>query len=258
MLTMEQMMEAKSVETIQGIDFKPLTLYIPIGSKQGIYQDLGYDCIYEYEPEDTDEIAAVINAFDYEQIRITLPDPIPMWGMGPRLKQVDMPRSEPSAWPVMSTDMLDVLRSLGDFPHVARRTEIFDMDLGNAPTPEQIAAPPPVFENFVILHITQHLRAIDYRRSEYRYYHYFEDGERERRHQPDAADTTELEMLEQGERRVSPSKLVLTLREDELPPVFRLKSWSTSLFIPPVTYERIERERLQNVAYLKETVYVPL
>lgn len=249
-------MTNSAVETIQGIDVRPVTLYRPVGSTRGMFQDLGYDCTYRVEPEDTDELAQVQQAFAREVLPVTFPEPIPMWGMGPRLRQVDMPRCQPWAWPVMSTNMLDLLASLGEFPHHAYQTEIFDMDLGNAPTGQQLAAPPKSFDQFIVLHLTEHLQAIDYRRSDYTYYHWSAEGRRVSRPQPSPSETAEFAQMERGEISISASRLVLTLREEELPPVFRLKSWNTSLFLSPKAQKTVEQAQLNNIDYLTETVYV--
>lgn len=245
-----------AIETVQGIEVRPVILYRPIGSTAGMFQDLGYDCVYRFESEDNDELLQVQQAFAREVLPVNFPDPIPMWGMGTRLTQVDMPSCQPWAWPVMSMKMLNLLTSLGEFPHQPYRTEIFDMDLGNAPTNQQLVAPPRVFDQFIVLHLTEHLRAIDYQRSNYTYYHQLADGERVRRSQPDLSETTALSHLEKGKTRISPSKLVLTLREEELPPVFRLKSWSTDLFLSPTAQKKVEQSDLRNIEYLAETVYI--
>jgi hypothetical protein len=107
---------------------------------------------------------------------IELPNPVEFQGLLSTVRQTDFPVIE-EGWPVMSKRMVEVLESVGSFPHRILPTRILDGDIGRSLAEgdrrfdEQGNFKPEFYtDDYVLLQITEHLDAMDLERSVYRRY----------------------------------------------------------------------------------------
>jgi hypothetical protein len=129
--------------------------------------------------------AQVVPFNGYEQISIAMcepsetvefPNPVEFQGLLSTVKQTDYPVIE-EGWPVMSKRMLEVLESVGFFPHRSLPTRILDGDLGRSIAEgarrfdEQGNFKPEFYsDDYVLLQLIEHLDVMDLERSTYRRY----------------------------------------------------------------------------------------
>ncbi len=136
---------------------------------------------------------------------------------GERIQISDFP-SVKEDWPIMSRKMLDILLSVGDFPHQAIpvvMSNVFDN--------------PPIeaFHNFVAVQLLEHLNIFDWENS---VYETVED-------RPDIVEPNSIE------------DLVLVEPEGGFPPLFRVKQIRTRLFISSAAKQALEAADIQGIDY---------
>jgi hypothetical protein len=107
---------------------------------------------------------------------VEFPNPVEFHGLLSTVRQTDFPVVE-EGWPLMSKRMVEVLESVGSFPHRVLPTRIFDGDIGrslaegNRRFDEQGNFKPEFYtDDYVLLQITEYLDAMDLERSVYRRY----------------------------------------------------------------------------------------
>jgi hypothetical protein len=137
-----------------------------------VNEDLGYDAalvpfdgsdLFDYVMFETDEI------FGY-------PVPVEFQGLLKTVRQTDYPVTRPSL-PLMSKRMVEVLESVGSFPHNILPTRITDGVIGrslsnkDAHYNEQGNLKPEFYtDDYVLIQLTEHLDVMDLERSEYESY----------------------------------------------------------------------------------------
>ncbi len=107
---------------------------------------------------------------------VEFPNPIQFHGLLSTVRQTDFPVVE-EGWPLMSKRMLEVLESVGSFPHRVLPTRILEGDIGRSIAEgdrrfdEQGNFKPEFYtDDYVLLQITEYLDAMDLERSVYRRY----------------------------------------------------------------------------------------
>jgi hypothetical protein len=129
--------------------------------------------------------AQVVPFEGYEQISIAMcepsetvefPNPVEFQGLLSTVKQTDFPVIQ-EGWPVMSKRMVEVLESVGSFPHRILPARILDGRIGRSLAEgdrrfdEQGNFKPEFYtDDYVLLQLTEHLDAMDLERSVYRRY----------------------------------------------------------------------------------------
>ncbi len=153
---------------------------------------------------------------------VEFPNPVEFHGLLSTVRQTDFPVIQED-WPVMSKRMVEVLESVGSFPHRVLPTRILEGDIGRSLAEgdrrfdEQGNFKPEFYtDDYVLLQLTEHLSAMDLERSVYDYY------------------DPEVDMLSGIE------KLVLKDIGQEYPPIFRLAHCPARLFITEVAKQAFE------------------
>jgi hypothetical protein len=107
---------------------------------------------------------------------IEFPNPVQFHGLLPTVRQTDFPVVEED-WPLMSKRMVEVLESVGSFPHRVLPTRILESSIGRSLAEgdrrfdEQGNFKPEFYtDDYVLLQLTEHLDAMDLERSVYRRY----------------------------------------------------------------------------------------
>jgi hypothetical protein len=107
---------------------------------------------------------------------VEFPNPVEFQGLLSTVKQTDFPVIE-EGWPVMSKRMVEVLESLGSFPHKILPARILDGDIGRSLAEgdrrfdEQGNFKPEFYtDDYVLMQMTERLDAIDLEHSVYRRY----------------------------------------------------------------------------------------
>jgi hypothetical protein len=104
------------------------------------------------------------------------PDLVEFYGLLKRIQETDFPVTS-RYWPLISKRMLDVLISVGSFPHHAIPTRIIEGSIGRRldedPRYDADGNLKPEFYNddFVLLQLTEHIDALDLEKSEYEEYY---------------------------------------------------------------------------------------
>jgi hypothetical protein len=152
------------------------------------------------------------------------PEPIIFLGWIERLSKTDFPRNIPGL-PIISKRMLEVLLSVGDFPHRVISTRIFPYELrytgdtGEHWNPENL----PIDlcnQDYVVVQLLEYTNATDYDRSTFRIHPAFPDD-------PPVVD-----------------QLVLRCPPSGFPPLFRVDSSRLKLFISPSAKIALEEEKI--------------
>ena len=136
--------------------------------------------------------------------------------------------------------MIEVLESVGSFPHRVLSTRIFDGDIGrslaegNRRFDEQGNFKPEFYsDDYVLLQITEHLDTMDLDRSVYDYY------------------DPEVNML------AGIDKLVLKDIGQEYPPIFRLAQCPADLFITDAAKQALEAAGIRGYWLIDYEGYEP-
>jgi hypothetical protein len=158
------------------------------------------------------------------------PEPIDFVGfLDNRLHQTDYLYTDDSDLnPIISKRMLYVLRSLGEFPHKAISTRIYDygfQDQGRNNYEGHTTPPSGEFnEDYVSLQLLEHVDGID-------------------------PDSCEYEDTHPG---ILPPQLKAWMLKEPVggfPPIFRVKKKSTYLFVLPVTKEALEEAGIKGLGF---------
>jgi hypothetical protein len=146
-----------------------------------------YELMHETETmnQDLGSHAQLVPFEGYEQVSIAMcetsetvdfPNPIQFHGLLSTVRQTDFPVVE-EGWPLMSKRMVEVLESVGSFPHRVLPTRILEGSIGRSLAEgdrrfdEQGNFKPEFYtDDYVLLQLTEHLDAMDLERSVYRRY----------------------------------------------------------------------------------------
>ena len=198
-----------------------------------INQDL--DRVEDYAPEwreewgvvDAKVIGELANqdSFDivfYDPERIDSFDEIRMEGLLSDFEGIDYLYTEPLL-PIISKQMLSVLRSVKDFPHQAIPVSIRDMQMATGSFTERSGK---VSTDYVAVQLLEQLDIVDRERSDY---------------DTDDDDSDEIEYI---------NKLVLSVPESGLPPIFRIKENSTYLYVSPEAKAALEEAGITGIRFV--------
>lgn len=133
------------------------------------------------------------------------------------VNNTDFPENDVD-WPIMSRQMIEVLQSLGDFPH-----QIIPILMNSSYTSENSN------HDFVAVQLTSHLRIFNYENSRYR------------RRDEDFPEIV-----------IGVSEFAIDIPSEGLPPLFRLSAYDIALFISGEAREALRE------CDIKGTAYVPL
>ncbi len=170
---------------------------------------------------------------------VELPNPVEFQGLLSTVRQTDFPVIE-EGWPVMSKRMVEVLESVGSFPHRVISVRILDGDIGRSLAEgdrrfdEQGNFKPEFYtDDYVLLQLTDHLDAMDLERSVYSRYH------------PKANMVSGLR------------KPVFKDIGREYPPIFRPLHSPTDLFITKKAKQALEESGIQGFRLVDYEGYEP-
>jgi hypothetical protein len=192
--------------------------------------------------------AQVVPFEGYEEVSICMcessetvefPNQVEFQGLLSTVRQTDYPVIL-ERWPVMSKRMLEVLESVGSFPHRVVSTRILDGDLGRSLAEgerrfdEQGNFKPEFYtDDYVLLQITEHLDAMDLERSIYR------------RYDPEINSVSGLR------------KPVFKDIGREYPPIFRPTHCPTRLFISDAAKQALEAAEIRGLWLIDYEGYEP-
>jgi hypothetical protein len=145
---------------------------MPLASNH-INEDLGYDA--QPLPEQGAEQFSNVYA---EPSEVDIPSqPLLFQGLLRAVHQTDYPVTLGETYPLMSRRMVEVLESVGSFPHQVIPVRILDGAIGrhlsdedNRYNADGNLKPEYYTDDYVLLHLTKHLDAMDLDRSEYEDY----------------------------------------------------------------------------------------
>jgi hypothetical protein len=151
-------------------------------------------------------------------------NPIHFLGWLKRLPKTDFPHNIPGI-SLMSKRMLEILCSVGEFPHAVVPARIFSYDLEyeiERYLDQQNLDPDLCNENYVALHLAEHLDLADQERSTYR-------------------------LAYDGSPKID--ELVLKEPSEGFPPLFRVKGKAIYLFVSPAAKEALDAAGIRSVDY---------
>jgi hypothetical protein len=192
--------------------------YCLMHETEGMNSDLGYHAqVFPFEGYEEVSIA-----MSDPSETVEFPNPVQFQGLLSTVRQTDYPVIH-EGWPVMSKRMVEVLESVGSFPHRILPARILDGRIGRSLVEgdrrfdEQGNFKPEFYtDDYVLLQLTEHLSTMDLERSVYDYY------------------DPEVNMLSGIE------KLVLEDIGQEYPPIFRLAHCPARLFITEAAKQALE------------------
>jgi hypothetical protein len=198
---------------------------MPLASNH-INEDLGYDV--ELIPFDGSENISTAMCRYPEPIEF--PNPVLFQGLLSTVRQTDYPITAGEEFPLFSKRMVEVLESVGPFPHNVLPTRIIDgvvrPSLSNGDErydSEGNLRPEYYTDNYVLLQITEYLDAMDLERSEYEEY------------------DEELNLV------VFVDKFVFKDIGREYPPIFRLTHSPVDLFISEAAKQALEAAGMRSL-----------
>jgi hypothetical protein len=190
-----------------------------------VNEDLGYDA--ELVPFDGSEDIST-EMYRYPE-SVEFPNPVMFHGLLKTVRQSDYPLTRPSL-PLMSKRMVEVLKSVGSFPHNALPTRIIDgavgrrLSDGDCHYDEPGNLKPEYYtDDYVLLQLTEHLNAMDLDRSEYERYN---------------PKTNLVRFVD---------KFVFKDTGREFPPIFRLTNSPVDLFISEAAKEALEAAGMKSL-----------
>jgi hypothetical protein len=147
-------------------------LLMPLASNH-INEDLGYDA----KPFPDQDVKRFSNVYT-EPVEVNIPsEPILFQGLLSTVHQTDYPVTMGETFPIMSRRLVEVLESVGSFPHQVIPVRILDGAIGrrlsdgdNRYDTEGNLKPEYYTDDYVLLHLTSHLDAMDLDHSEYEDY----------------------------------------------------------------------------------------
>lgn len=161
----------------------------------------------------------------WQTVEFKLPEKIEFETVGDIIHQTDYPYCKPQL-PIMSKWMLETLLSVGEFPHQLIPVTMIDIQKYYDELVGDYVAPEEKLDNFVAVQLLEHLDIFDWERSVYTF----------KPHLP--------HMLGQIDQ------LVLKEIEGGLPPLFRIKTRRTRLYVSPQGRAALEAANIQGVEFL--------
>jgi hypothetical protein len=172
----------------------------------------------------------IIDVYDLAPLQI--PTPLRMGIFGNDVVDIDYPYFGAPGFPVMSKRMVYILRSVGEFAHQTYPIEAEDMQvIGKDPETGAMVTTGVTYDNFVLMHLTEHIDALDWENS---------ICERD----PD---------LPHQVKQFSLKKLVITPPPGGLPPLFRLSAKRTRLFVSAAAKAALEDAGIRGVRYTPQS-----
>jgi hypothetical protein len=190
-----------------------------------VNEDLGYDA--ELIPfEGSENLSTEMCRYPES---VEFPNPVMFHGLLKNVRQSDYPLTRPSL-PLMSKRMVEVLESVGSFPHNVLSVRITDGVIGrrlsdnDSHYDEQGNLKPEYYtDDYVLLQLTEHLDAMDLDRSEYGRYN---------------PKTNLVRLVE---------KFVFKDIGREFPPIFRLTHSPVDLFISEAAKEALDAAGMKSL-----------
>lgn len=235
---------------------KKINLYRLDGNPNTVYEPLGYDaCMDGFDQYVTTppELRPLEDFPMYDDSPLDFELPLKMhsvlkWaGIGKK----DILSSLPMKWRVISRPMLAMLESLGPFEHKALPVTIWDALVEQGDDPRKPS--PRRNDDYVLLYLPKSLKVLDYRRSEYGFHTVGSDGSGTYKRRSGATED-EITHLEAQQKPVTPRKIVLTISENVLPPVFRLHFQPGITFMTEWAAQKLSKAGLNNL-YLPATMF---
>jgi hypothetical protein len=157
--------------------------------------------------------------------RLQVPHPVVFEASFEVTRQSDYPCNDVN-WPLMSSRMIEVLRSVGDFPH--RRIPVRLLDRGASGArrhlPDGSLRPDVIDDRFAAVQLTEHIDVVDWGRSTFR----------RRRINPSSVFFNQLALLEPP---------------GGLPPLFRLKAQKGLLLVSAEARRALENAGIRGAAF---------
>jgi hypothetical protein len=205
---------------------KKIIAYNLLPLSDHINTDLGYDA--KHFPEQNAERFSNVEA---EPVEVAIPtQPILFQGLLSTVRQTDYPVTRGVTFPLMSKRMVEILESVGSFPHQVIPVRILDGAIGrrlsdkdNHYDAEGNLKPEHYTDDYVLLHLTKHLDAMDLDRSEYEDYD---------------PVTNSIMFID---------KFVFRDIGREFPPIFRLTHSPVDLFISEAAKQALEAAGIGNL-----------
>jgi hypothetical protein len=195
-----------------------IVAYLIRPSPAYVDKNLEYDA--EPIPGQNAEQFANISA---EPVEFEIPNqPILFQGLLSTLRQTDYPVTTGETYPLVSKRIVEILESVGLFPHQVIPVRILDMSTTRYLNGDfhvqtgQNLKPDDYTDDYVLLHLTSHLDVMDLERSEYEDYD---------------AETNLIMFID---------KFVFKNTAQELPPIFRLINTPVDLFISEAAKKALE------------------
>lgn len=199
--------------------------YLLRPSPAHVDEDLGYDA----EPVSGQDIERFANV-NAEPVEFDISSqPILFQGLLKTVRQTNYPVTMGETYPLVSKRMVEVLKSVGSFPHQAIPVRILDISIAchlnedSHYDVEDNLQPEHYTDDYVLLHLTTHLDAMDLERSEYDDYD---------------AETNSIMFID---------KFVFKDIGQELPPIFRLTNSPVDLFISEAAKEALEAAGMKSL-----------
>jgi hypothetical protein len=209
------------------VSTKKLIAYLlePLASNH-VNEDLGYDA----ELIHFDGCENISTRMCCYPESIEFPNPVLFQGFLKTVRQTDYPITAGEELPLMSKRMVEILESVGSFPHNNLPARIMEGSIGrhlsdkDSHHDEQGNLKPEYFiDDYVLLQLTEHLDAMDLDRSEYDDYD---------------AEMNWVSFVD---------KFVFKDIGREFPPIFRLVNLPTRLFISEAAKEALEAAGMKSL-----------
>jgi hypothetical protein len=160
-------------------------------------------------------------AFTYP---LNLPERVEFEAIGSMLDRIDYLYTN-SRWPIMSKRMLDIFLSVGTFSHRTYPIVMIDASAVIDPQTKAFVFPRVENQNYVAVHLTEHLDAFDFENS------VFTRGT----FNPEIVDHIEWLVLEEP--------------ETGFPPLFTIEPASTKLFVSAEARAALEAANIQGIGF---------
>jgi hypothetical protein len=160
----------------------------------------------------------------WHTVEFRLPEKIEFETVGSIIHQTDYPYCKPQ-WPIMSKRMLDTLLAVGEFPHQTIPVTMIDIEYYGGPLGEQ-SAPGERIEDFVAVQLLEHLDLFDWDRSVYTL----------KPHRADRIDRIK--------------RMVIKELDGGLPPLFRIETCCTDLYVSPQGRAALEAADIKGVSFI--------
>lgn len=229
---------------------KSIDLFVLEGDASRVYHHLGYDaCLQGSDPEVTSSPEQLkLEWFprqDHQnfdgQLPINMHSVLEWTGIG----QKDILCVHPKVWTVISKQMLSLIQTIGAFEYQALPIRIWDDLIKSGGDPGKPATRHN--DDYLLLYLPSELKILDHRQSDYEFLtgEYGRPTGIKRRFE---ATEEELRDLEQRPRALTLDRVVLTVPESQLPPLFRLTAQPSTVFMPAWAAKKLAQADLDNVS----------